>query len=167
MRGLEEIIIDKIYEVTNYALSKVIKPDITVDTVTDLDEETIKEIKRKYEIEGVILDVDHTLRKDMKKIPNSNKEWINQMKKMLKVIVVSNGLDRNVEKYLKEQGIEYIGFASKPLKFNFIRACQKMRIKPEQVLVIGNSLLHDIYGGKRNNMTSVLVKSVNDDFEKE
>lgn len=165
MRGLEDIIIDKIFEVTNYTLSKFIKPDITVETVTDLDEKTIKEIKRKYGIEGVILDVDETLRKNMKKIPESNKEWLRKMKKELKIIVVSNGVDRNVQTYLNEQGIDYIGFASKPLKFNFLKACKRMKIKPEQVLVIGDSLWHDIYGGKRNNMTSVLVKNVNDDLE--
>lgn len=163
MKYIEDHLIDKLYELTNYTLSKFIKPDLTFETITDLDPQTITTIKQSYGIEGIILDVDDTLRKNMQKIPPSNKAWLEQIKKQLKVIVVSNGVDKQVEQYLQTQGIDYIGFARKPLKVNFKRACQKMHIKPEQVLVIGDSLWADIYGGQRNNMFSALIKRVNDE----
>ena len=35
-----------------------------------------------------------------------------------------------------------------------------MDVSPEKVLVIGDSLLADVYGGKKNNMKTVLVKGV-------
>ena len=38
-----------------------------------------------------------------------------------------------------------------------------MNLTPDQVLVVGNGLLPDIYGGKRVNMKTVLVKEVEDD----
>lgn len=38
-----------------------------------------------------------------------------------------------------------------------------MNLSPEKVLVIGDSLFADIYGGKRNNMWSALVKTVEDE----
>ena len=88
----------------------------------------------------------------MKDIPKCNKEWIEGLKGKIKIMIVSNGVDRDMEKYFKETGIEYIGFACKPLKKNFINACEKMNVNPESVLMVGDSLFDDIYGGKRNNM---------------
>lgn len=70
-------------------------------------------------------------------------------------------MDKNIEDYFKEQGIDYIGFGLKPLKRNFKLACKKMGLKPEQVLVIGDSLFDDIFGGKRNGMKTGLINEVN------
>lgn len=163
MKNIEDYIVDKIFSATNYVLSKIIKPDISIENVRQLNEEEITKIKERYGIEGVILDVDDTLRKDMKDIPPCNQEWIEQIRSQLKVIVVSNGIDKKVEQFFKEKDIEYIGFANKPLKKSFIKACEKMGIEPEEVLVIGNDLFDDIYGGKRNNMKTALVNQVEDE----
>ena len=38
-----------------------------------------------------------------------------------------------------------------------------MNVQPNNVLVIGDSLFDDVYGGKRNKMRTVLVKNVEDD----
>lgn len=166
MKPIEDIIVDKIYQLINQVLSQIIKPDIKLKQVTELTAEKISEMKRKYGIEGIILDVDETLRSDMKPIPEINKKWIETAKQQLKIIVVSNGLDRKVEQYLKTEGIEYIGCANKPLKGSFNKACKKMSIQPEQVLVVGDSLLDDILGGKRSNMKTALVEEVSEDIEK-
>ena len=99
----------------------------------------------------------------MNTIPEYNQKWIETVKKQLKIIVVSNGIDKNIEKFFKEKGIEYIGFAGKPLRKSFIDACNRMNLRPEQVMVIGDSLFSDIYGGKRNNMKTVHVKRVDEE----
>lgn len=163
MKNIEDYIVDKIFSATNYVLSKIIKPDISIKNVEQLNEEEIEKIKERYGIEGVILDVDDTLRKDMNDIPKCNQEWIENLRNQFKVIVVSNGFDKKIEQFLKERNIDYIGFANKPLKKNFIKACEKMDIEPERVLVIGDSLFSDIYGGKRNNMKTVHIKDVEDE----
>lgn len=160
MKKLDEIVADKIIDTVHYVLSKFIKPDITVNKIVELNEETIEKIKEDYKIEGIILDVDDTLRKEMKDIPKCNKEWIENLKGNIKIIIVSNGVDKKIEKYFQKNGIDYIGFACKPLKKNFLKACQKMQVSPEKVLMIGNGLIGDIYGGRRNNMKTVLVKEV-------
>ena len=164
MKSLDEIMADKIYELVNYMLSKKIKPDINLDKVTSLTESDVKKLKEELGIEGVILDIDETVRKDMKSIPKCNQEWIEMLKSQLKVIVVSNGVDRGVEDFFKLQGIDYIGFAHKPMKKNFIKACDRMQMSPEKVLVIGDSLWCDIFGGQRNNMKTALVKKVEDEI---
>jgi uncharacterized protein len=160
MKTLDELLADKILDLIHYVLAKKVKPDITLDTVGELDIKAIEKLKEDFGIEGIILDVDKTLRKEMRDIPKTNKEWIESLKDKIKIIVVSNGKDKKIEQYFQDNGIAYIGFAHKPLKKNFIRACEKMKIKPEKVLVIGDSLFDDIYGGKRNNMKTALVKEV-------
>ncbi len=162
MKTLDEIIGDKILEIAHYILSKFVKPDMTVDKVTQLDKEKLDNIILKYRIEGIILDVDETLRKEMKDIPQCNKDWIESLRCKVKIIILSNGKDKKIEQYFQEKGIDYIGFAHKPLKKNFIKACKKMNISPNKVLVVGDSLFDDIYGGKKNNMKTVLVKEVED-----
>ena len=160
MKTLDELIADKIMDLLHYVLSKFIKPDMILEKVNQLDQNAIDKLKQQYGIEGIILDVDETLRKEMKNIPKCNKEWIESLKGKLKVIIVSNGKDKKIEQYFREIGIDYIGFAQKPLKKNFLRACKRMNLEPEKVLVVGDSLFCDIYVGKRNNMKTVLVKTV-------
>ena len=162
MKTLNEIIGDKILELAHYMLSKVVKPDITIDKVSQLDEKEIEKIKQKYGIEGIILDVDYTLRKEMKNIPKCNQDWIESLRGKIKILILSNGIDKKIEKYFQEKGIYYIGFAHKPLKKNFLKACKKMNVSPDKVLVVGDSLLDDIYGGNRIKMRTILVRDVED-----
>lgn len=162
MKSIEDAIAEKLYEIINLTLSKIIIPDTKLEDVTQLDEDMIATLKTQYGIEGIILDVDETIRKNMNKIPKCNREWIESLKDQLKIIIVSNGRDQSIEEYFRQQGIDYIGFACKPLKRNFVKACEKMSIEPEKVLVVGNDLFYDIYGGKRNNMKTALVKKVID-----
>lgn len=163
MKTLEEKVADKIFDLVNYILSRIIKPDITLDNVTQLTEEEIGKIKQQYGIQGIILDVDETLRRDMKSIPQTNQDWIESLRGKIKIIILSNGIDKEIERYFNEKGIDYIGFACKPIKKNFLKACEKMNLNPDEVLVIGDSLFDDIYGGKRNNMKTALVKKVDDE----
>ena len=153
---------DKIIMIINYFLKKIIKPDITINKIGDLTLADIKHFKSQG-IKGVILDVDSTLRKYRKKIPKCNKEWIDILKEELNIIVVSNGFDKNIEYFFESKGIYYISLAHKPLRKSFEQACNKLSLKPEEMLVIGDDLFADIYGGNRNNMTTIRVKDVESD----
>ena len=163
MKSIEDLIVDKIFELANLILAKFVKPDIKIDKVTEIDEDIIAKLKEEHGIEGIILDVDETLRKNMASIPKCNQEWIEKLKSEFKVIVVSNGKDGKIQQFFEDRGIDYIGFAHKPLKKNFIKACEKMNLQADRVLVVGDSLFDDIYGGKKNNMKTALVKDVEDE----
>lgn len=164
MRKIEDILAEKLIDMAHFVLSKLVKPDITVDSVGELDVDAIERLKQEYGIEAIILDVDDTIRKEnLSGIPKHNKEWIQSLKGRIKIIILSNGVDKEIESYVKEQGIDYIGFALKPLKHNFRKACKQMDVAPDKVLVVGNSLFDDVYGGKRNKMKTALVKRVEDE----
>ena len=163
MKSIEDYMAEKIEDLINYVLSKIIKPDMKVENVRELDKEKITELKRVCNIEGIILDVDETLRKDMRMLPRCNQEWIENLRGQLKIIIVSNGYDRDIKNYFEERGIDYIGFAHKPLKINLLKACKKMQLDPTKVMIVGDRLWDDIYGGKKNNMYTTLVKSVEEE----
>ena len=159
-KSLEDRIMDFIFSKVNAAMAKVVKPDMEVDNVGCLNVDEIKKLKKEYGIKGIILDIDETVRSDMGDIPKVNQEWISMIKDELKVIVVSNGIDKKVERYFELLGIDYIGFAHKPLKKNFRKACERLELNPEDILVIGDDTFSDIYGGRRNGMKTIRVKGV-------
>lgn len=76
MKSLDEILAEKLIGLAHFVLSKLVKPDFTFQNVQEINDEMIETIKKKYGIEGIIIDVDETLRKEMKSIPNANKEWL-------------------------------------------------------------------------------------------
>ncbi len=163
MKRIEDIIGDKILDLAHLVLTKLVKADLQVENVREITPDMIKKLKEDYNIEGVIIDVDETLRKDMKDMPKCNKEWLGSLKGELKVVILTNGIDKELGKYFKSQDIDYIDFAMKPLKRNFKKACNRMDVKPENVLVIGDDLFDDIHGGQKNKMKTILVKNVEDD----
>ena len=164
MRQIEDVLADKLIDMIQFVISKLVKPDITVDSVCELNPDVIEKIKKKYGIEAIILDVDDTIRKEnLREIPKHNREWIESIKGKIKIIILSNGVDKEIEEYFKKHGIDYIGFACKPLKRSFKKACKQIGTDPDKVLVVGNSLFDDVYGGKRNKMKTALVKDVKDE----
>ena len=102
---LQEMVEQKIYNVIDNKLKKFIKPSFSFNEVKDIDLEIVKKLKKEYGIAGIILDVDETLRKDMMTIPDCNKEWVEFMKKEFKVIILSNGIDKKIKEYAKENEI--------------------------------------------------------------
>ena len=165
MKRIEDIIGDKILDLAHLVLTKLVKADLQLENVREITPDMIKKLKEDYNIEGVIIDVDETLRKDMKDMPKCNKEWLESLKGELKVVILTNGIDKKLGKYFKSQDIDYIDFAMKPLKRNFKKACNRMDVKPENVLVIGDDLFDDIHGGQKNKMKTILVKNVEEDEE--
>ena len=157
----------KIYNVIHRQLIKAISPDIKIKDVKDIDLKFVKKIKSEYGIGGIILDVDDTIRKDMMRIPDCNKKWIEFMKKEFRVIILSNGYDKKIENFANEKNITYISFAKKPSKKNFLLACEHMGLYPENVLVIGNDIICDIYGGSKCGMITTIVDGVNRETEYE
>ena len=119
MKDPIKILIDEIFnklsETFYYYLIKAVKPDMKIENVTELTEEMIIMLKQKLQVEGIIIDVDETLRKDMKVIPKCNQEWLEMVMKHLKVVAVSNGRDDKIKDYCEKQGITYISNAWKPL----------------------------------------------------
>ena len=95
-------------------------PKLYCEKITDI---TIDYLK-KNNIKGLILDVDNTLIDYNKNMLPGLEAWIEKIKKNnIKCIIVSNSNKKDkVETVAKKLDIQYIFFATKPLKRGFKKA---------------------------------------------
>ncbi len=147
--NIEEKAYTYMEDILNKLLASAIIPDKKYKQVKDIDKNEVQKWKKEYGIEGVILDIDGTMRIDMKNIDFRNLKWLMKLKEELKVCIVSNGKDRDVEGVAKVMQIPYISFAMKPFKKPFLKAANLMELDPKQILVVGDGYITDILGGKR------------------
>lgn len=52
-------------------------------------------------------------------------------------------------------------FACKPLKKPFLDMAEKMKLKPNEIAVIGNNRISDIWGANRAGMYSIYIQNLN------
>lgn len=65
-----------------------------------------------------------------------------------------------MEAFAKPLGIPFIFEARKPLTRAFQQALHDMKLKKEEVVVIGDQLLTDVFGGNRIGLHTILVVPV-------
>ena len=136
----------------------ILYPNKYFEKITDISIDFLK----NNNINALILDVDNTLIDIDKKMIDKLEEWVDKMKENnIKLYVLSNSNKlKKVKQVSDKLKIEYSHFGMKPLKRGFKKACTILAVEPERVLVIGDGLFLDIYGGKRNNMKTALIKNV-------
>ncbi len=135
---------------------EVFYPNIDFDTVQDIDLKLLADKK----IKGLILDIDNTLVSTATSLPDEKtKKWIKSVKDTgFSVCIVSNGSKIRVDKFIKDLDIKALYRASKPSKKAFIKAAELMGTKISETAVIGDQIFTDVYGGKKVNMFTILVK---------
>ncbi len=141
-------------------------PDYHIDSVFDLDVEAL----RKKGIKMLIIDIDNTL------IPydefSANERlitWFETLKTLgFFIVFVSNNHFRRIQFFAKPLNISFVSSAKKPLKKGFKKALRYFEnpIAKEEVLVIGDQLMTDVYGAKRTGLNVALVKPLKQKSEK-
>ena len=157
---LLDYLTEKSIETINNAFLKHSPPTINLNKVTDINFEVLKKLKSEYGIGGLILDVDETLRKDFDDIPKCNKEWLEYMKKEFKVCIVSSGFDGKIKEVIERMDIKYDGLHFISKRKSFKQAAEEMGLEPENILVIGNDAIKDIYTGNKCGMITAIVNEV-------
>jgi HAD superfamily phosphatase (TIGR01668 family) len=129
--------------------------------VKDIYEITPEKLKARG-IKGVITDLDNTLVEWDR--PNATPkliEWLSTLEKEnIKVTIVSNNSRERVESFSTPLKIQYIFRARKPLQAAFHRALKVMNLNKDEVCVIGDQLLTDVFGGNRGGFHTILVVPV-------
>ena len=129
---------------------------------------SVKEITinfvEKYNLKGLILDVDNTLIDYYKKMPDGINEWAEEMKKAgIKLYILSNSNKKEkVEAVAKKLNIEYINFAKKPFKTGFLKIKKIMNLNSENIGVVGDQIFTDVLGANRCKMFSILVRPIDE-----
>lgn len=113
-------------------------------------------------IRGIITDLDNTLVEwDRPDATPKLIEWLASMKQSgIKVVIVSNNNEMRVKSFSEPLGIPFIFQARKPMGKAFRRAIKVLDLQRKQIVVIGDQMLTDIFGGNRNKLHTILVLPV-------
>ncbi|SDQ47967.1 YqeG family HAD IIIA-type phosphatase [Virgibacillus salinus] len=130
-------------------------PNEHVKTIFDIHPALLK----KKGINGIITDLDNTLVAwDVKDATPEVIQWFEQMKEQdIKVTIISNNKQERVKIFSEPLDTPFVFSARKPLSQAFKSAAKEMRLKKDEIVVIGDQLLTDVLGGNFAGFHTILV----------
>lgn len=133
-------------------------PNEFVNSVYEITPEKLE----KLGIRGIITDLDNTLIEWNR--PDAPEEIANWMKMLqdagIRIIIASNNNEERVKRFADPLGIPFIFRAKKPLGSAYLAALQQIHLKKNEVAMVGDQLLTDIYGANRQKLYTFLVRPV-------
>lgn len=130
-------------------------PDEHVKSVFDIDPAALKQ----KGIKGIITDLDNTLVAwDVREATPEIISWFKQMSDHdIKVMIISNNKQERVKFFSEPLDTPFVFSARKPLSRAFKTAAKQMKLKKEDMVVIGDQLLTDVLGGNFAGFHTILV----------
>ncbi|WP_085991842.1 YqeG family HAD IIIA-type phosphatase [Oceanobacillus senegalensis] len=135
-------------------LSKFL-PNEHVKSIFDIHPSTLTE----KGIKGIITDLDNTLVAwDVADATPEVIQWFKLMKEHdIQITIISNNnLDR-VKVFSEPLGTPFVYSARKPLRRAFNKVRKQMKLKKEEIVVIGDQVLTDVLGGNIAGFYTILV----------
>ena len=138
---------------------RLLKPDCVFEGIQYIDFEFLK----SKNLQGILLDIDNTLIDMSKKLEEPILNWVKKAKeKGFKVAILSNSNKLNkIIPISQALEIDYISFAKKPAKSGYLRAAKLLDLPPNNICMIGDQVLTDVWGANKVNMFSIYVKPIN------
>lgn len=137
---------------------KFFLPNQHVKSIFDISPKSLVE----HGVKGVITDLDNTLVEwDRPNATPKLVEWFQELKNQgITITIVSNNIEQRVKDFADPLGIPFIYKARKPLGRAFRRALKDMKLSKDEVVVIGDQLLTDVFGGNKSGLHTILVVPV-------
>ncbi|MCD8823569.1 YqeG family HAD IIIA-type phosphatase [Mammaliicoccus sciuri] len=138
--------------------TKYFLPNEYVQSVFNIEPEHLK----SKNIKAIITDLDNTLVGwDVKDPTDEVRNWFENMKDNgITVTIVSNNNQERVASFSSTLNIDYIFKARKPRGKAFRQAAKLMNVNKSEVVVIGDQMLTDVFGGNRNGLYTIMVLPV-------
>ena len=113
-------------------------------------------------IRGIITDLDNTLVEwDRADATEAIAAWIEELSQAgIRVVIASNNHEERVKRFAEPLGIPYIHRAKKPLGAAYYAGLVQLRLKRDEVAMVGDQLLTDVFGAKRQKLYTFLVRPV-------
>lgn len=145
---------------------KNIIPDDYVSSIFDIDYNKLYSNGKRL----ILTDLDNTLISYKATEPTDELyKWKSELEGMgFEIIIVSNSGKKRVKHFANMLGIKYVNLSTKPLKRGFKKALKiaSTKYKKEEVVVLGDQLLTDVYGANRMKLSMVLVKAIDNKTER-
>ncbi len=133
-------------------------PDEYVNSVLDITPEKLQQ----QGIRGIITDLDNTLVEwDRADATDELVKWFESMHEAgIRIIIASNNNEERVKHFAEPHGIPFIHRAKKPLGGAYYAALVQLRLRRHEVVMLGDQLLTDVMGAKRQKLYTILVRPV-------
>lgn len=133
-------------------------PTYIYDKVENIPYSLIEELGIKM----IILDMDNTLIDNKHTYSKDLKKWAKDMKSNgVKLYILSNSpFGKVVQKIAKELGMKYLYNANKPSTKGFKKIEADTKVNKENILMVGDQLFTDVWGGNRYGIKTILVKPI-------
>ncbi|MEL6440276.1 MAG: YqeG family HAD IIIA-type phosphatase [Cyanobacteria bacterium J06621_8] len=139
----------------------LLQPNLVLGgTIFDLTPQVLK----KYEINGLILDVDETLVSFRQNQTSAElQQWVREIRADIPIWLVSNNISYSrIAQIAESVDLPFISAAQKPSRRKLNEAAQAMNLPHSQVAMVGDRLFTDVLAGNRAGMFTILVEPVID-----
>ncbi|MDE1708971.1 YqeG family HAD IIIA-type phosphatase [Staphylococcus cohnii] len=139
-------------------IKKYFMPNEYVQSIFQIDIDKLA----KSGVKGIITDLDNTLVGwDVAYPTEAVKTWFEEAKqKGITITIVSNNNEKRVGSFSKSLKVDYIFKARKPRGRAFDPAMHSMSLHPSEIVVIGDQMLTDVFGGNRRGLFTIMVVPV-------
>ncbi|WP_017294674.1 YqeG family HAD IIIA-type phosphatase [Geminocystis herdmanii] len=137
--------------------AKILQPDLVLgDVVIHLTPSLIQ----KYNLKGLVLDVDETLIPwNEKQLSSELINWVNDVRPIVDLWLVSNNLSENrIRSIASRLDLPFIFGAAKPSRRKLRQAVEAMNHPIEQIAMVGDRLFTDVLVGNRLGMFTIFVE---------
>lgn len=116
---------------------------------------------KQMNIKVLLFDFDNTIvEKGIYTLDEKTTKLFNKIKKDFIIYIVSNSIQNKKIKTISEKlGISYIVCSMKPFKIGF-KKIKIDNIKPDEIAMIGDQLITDVWGASRMNYFSILIDPI-------
>ncbi len=141
---------------------KKLIPNFYVKSIYDIDFNKLYDENKRL----ILTDLDNTLVSYDTLIANEELiNFIDNLKKIgFEIIIVSNNSKKRVKKFALSVNLKYYSRCLKPFSFKLKKAMKNY--KKEEVIVLGDQLLTDVYSAKKIHLDVILVKAIKRKTEK-
>ncbi|MCI5773806.1 MAG: YqeG family HAD IIIA-type phosphatase [Erysipelotrichaceae bacterium] len=138
----------------------IFRPDVYIASYNDLDVQKLQNKKIKV----LIVDIDNTLVASSGwDLDDQAKDFVARLKKMEIIpVVISNNINKRVAHFAQILQIDYYAFSLKPLPWRFYQLQKKYHVKKEEVMIMGDQLLTDVFFAKTSGIKCILVDPLED-----
>lgn len=132
-------------------------PDEYLDSTYSIDFQSFYE--KGYR--GILFDIDNTLVPHGKPADETAIRLFSKLQKIgYRICLISNNKEYRVKPFAEAVNAYYIYNAHKPMTKSYYKALELLETDAKHTLFVGDQLFTDVYGAKRANMHTILVKPI-------
>ena len=117
-------------------------------------------------IKLLIFDLDNTIGSVQEEIMNKRTaDFLNKLAKDFIIVIASNSKEERVKKFCSPVNFYYVSLSLKPTSKSFMKIKKKYHIAYQEMAMIGDQIITDIFGANCLNIYTILVDPINNDLK--